>query len=214
MYQGDYLPSAPVNDEVKERNGNLPGMGGVYNYVNLHVYHYGANNPIKYVDPDGRYLINNVAARQNARDFANRPSTFSDNTDRYFGGGYVGAHVFSTEFTNANRPSPIFQGGTTRIELPNNMNQTLRVAISIKNNRNSQIQSGIKASAVEMKNGRYEVRVTVSMTGERNRTETVAFAGANEIMTDGVLDQSKIDKIANDTINIALNQRMDIQNID
>jgi hypothetical protein len=28
-------------------------MGGVFNYVNLHVYHYAGNNPVKYVDPDG-----------------------------------------------------------------------------------------------------------------------------------------------------------------
>jgi RHS repeat-associated protein len=52
----DYIPSAPVNDEVKKRNGNLPGMGGVFNYVNLHVYHYAGNNPVKYTDPDGEWL--------------------------------------------------------------------------------------------------------------------------------------------------------------
>ena len=51
---GEYVPSAPINDEAKKRNGNLPGMGGVFNYVNFHVYHYGANNPVNYVDPDGR----------------------------------------------------------------------------------------------------------------------------------------------------------------
>jgi RHS repeat-associated protein len=51
---GEYLPSAPLDDEAKKRNGNLPGMGGVFNYVNLHVYHYAGNNPVKYVDPDGR----------------------------------------------------------------------------------------------------------------------------------------------------------------
>jgi hypothetical protein len=28
-------------------------MGGVFNYVNLHVYHYAGNNPVKYLDPDG-----------------------------------------------------------------------------------------------------------------------------------------------------------------
>jgi hypothetical protein len=33
--------------------GELPGMGGVFNTVNLHVYHYAGNNPVKYVDPDG-----------------------------------------------------------------------------------------------------------------------------------------------------------------
>jgi hypothetical protein len=51
---GEYVPSAPVDDEARKRNGNLPGMGGVFNYVNLHVYHYAGNNPVKYTDPDGR----------------------------------------------------------------------------------------------------------------------------------------------------------------
>ena len=51
---GDYIPQAPTDDDARKRNGNLPGMGGVYNLVNLHVYHYAGNNPVKYVDPDGR----------------------------------------------------------------------------------------------------------------------------------------------------------------
>jgi RHS repeat-associated protein len=29
-------------------------MGGVFNYVDLHVYHYAGSNPVKYTDPDGR----------------------------------------------------------------------------------------------------------------------------------------------------------------
>jgi RHS repeat-associated protein len=48
-----YLPEAPVDDEAKKRNGNLPGMGGVFNTVNLATYHYAGNNPLKYVDPNG-----------------------------------------------------------------------------------------------------------------------------------------------------------------
>ncbi|MEL3913421.1 MAG: hypothetical protein P1P62_10260 [Treponema pedis] len=50
----DYIPKAPIDDEAKKHNENLPGMGGVYNTVNLHVYHYAGNNPVKYTDPDGR----------------------------------------------------------------------------------------------------------------------------------------------------------------
>ena len=41
MYQGDYIPLAPINDEAKKRNKNLPGMG---------------NNPVKLVDPDGKWF--------------------------------------------------------------------------------------------------------------------------------------------------------------
>ena len=50
----DYIPKAPIDDEAKKHNENLPGMGGVFNVVNLHLYHYAGNNPIKYEDPDGR----------------------------------------------------------------------------------------------------------------------------------------------------------------
>ncbi|AGT44075.1 RHS repeat domain-containing protein [Treponema pedis] len=33
--------------------GSSVGEGGIYNTVNFNVYHYGGNNPIKYVDPTG-----------------------------------------------------------------------------------------------------------------------------------------------------------------
>ena len=42
--------------EPGQKPGDLVGMGGVYNYANLAVYHYGGNNPLKYVDPTGEFV--------------------------------------------------------------------------------------------------------------------------------------------------------------
>ena len=53
----DYIPKAPIDDEAKKHNENLPGMGGVFNVVNLYLYHYAGNNPVKYTDPDGKASI-------------------------------------------------------------------------------------------------------------------------------------------------------------
>jgi len=94
---GDYFPVPPVNDKAKERNKNLPGMGGVYNPVNLNGYHYAGNNPVKYVDPDGNEIdykskIKSVAlmlhdAEYYKKDFAKHLSkkSYMKDTDN---GGY------------------------------------------------------------------------------------------------------------------------------
>jgi RHS repeat-associated protein len=49
----EYLPLMPVDEEARKHNQNLPGEGGVFNYVNLVVYHYGGNNPVLFIDPTG-----------------------------------------------------------------------------------------------------------------------------------------------------------------
>lgn len=48
-----WLSTDPALSYYIEKNYN-GSSGGIYNSVNLNLYHYGGNNPIKYVDPDGR----------------------------------------------------------------------------------------------------------------------------------------------------------------
>jgi len=40
-----------------DQNKKLPGLGGVYNAVNLNVYTYSGGNPIKFIDPNGEAKI-------------------------------------------------------------------------------------------------------------------------------------------------------------
>ena len=51
---GEYVPAAGKGN-VKDAGG-LPGMGGLYNSLNGNLYHYAGNNPVKYMDPDGKFI--------------------------------------------------------------------------------------------------------------------------------------------------------------
>ena len=35
---GEYIPKAPIDEEAKKYNQNLPGMGGVFNHINSNLY--------------------------------------------------------------------------------------------------------------------------------------------------------------------------------
>jgi len=52
---GKFLPTR-VGTEA-----GLPGLGGIYNSFNLGLYTYGHQNPVRYVDPDGRFTLVEVA---------------------------------------------------------------------------------------------------------------------------------------------------------
>jgi hypothetical protein len=65
LVEGKYFPKPNDFDTEhdfywylqQDGSKKLPGIGGVFNAVNLDVYHYAGQNPVKLVDPDGEITI-------------------------------------------------------------------------------------------------------------------------------------------------------------
>jgi RHS repeat-associated protein len=197
---GEYLPSAPVNEEARKRNGSLPGMGGVFNYVNLHVYHYGGNNPVRYVDIDGEFIINNVAEGvPSARDYLNNRSRVE-----------LGRNVMMI----GQRTPYMVIGRNHGIVLERGLNNILTRANNLRNTVGNNVQ--VIALARKIRDGIYQIdiQVNIATTDSRgninieSRSGTIAFADKTEVGEDpvtGRTTQSMVDEIANDVINTVLN---------
>jgi hypothetical protein len=122
---GEYVPQAPINDEAKRYNQNLPGMGGVFNVVNLHVYHYAGNNPVKYVDPDGNSAFH-VELFQGTSGFGHEaPQSIFGYFNKYDEWAQIIFSIHGTEFKMDNGSMRLWKGdyGKLRQYLPAEMAQ-------------------------------------------------------------------------------------------
>jgi RHS repeat-associated protein len=213
---GEYLPVAPVNDEAKKRNGNLPGMGGVFNYVNLHAYHYAGNNPVKYVDPDGEFIIYNKDRNtQDAKQYVLRSGIH--------GGRFVegGAYTF---FRFSERPRPIyFPERHEPITLENGLNDALRTVLDHYNNDEKTMYK-VEANAKPIAENVFEIVLTVTTysidsngnISANTKSGVIGFVDNEEIaIYSGRGDRQRgINRIANEIVNIVLYQRREAKIIE
>ena len=73
---GEYIPEMGKGNA--KDSGSLPGMGGVYNHINFHLYHYAGNNPVKYTDPDGRSGKLTIYSMRGDNPLSYDPVTYED----------------------------------------------------------------------------------------------------------------------------------------
>ena len=166
------------------------------------------------MDPDGKFIINNYLLNTKTFEFVIKEGKNSN----YLNGAY-----FPTVFSNANdtRPNfPIFSLMEKNIGFSNKLEAAIKKADSLKNDGDPRTDAKIKCSTSPVKNngketGVFEIKISVSTSDTyESCSGVVAYAGASEIMTGGIIDPKKVAEIANQSINTVMRWGNEKQNID
>jgi hypothetical protein len=177
---------------------------------------------VKFIDPDGNYLINNIAGNvvgndgvtYSARDYAtNIPSNWL----RPFAN--IGT-VLGKDDNGFIAPRPVSRDDIENIEFENNLNNKLRTVENINITESRTTTATVTATAKKMNNGLYQIDLTINIstidpsTGEINidtTSGTIAFASPFELLeTSFGVNKNQVNNIANQVLEITnFNARVD-----
>jgi RHS repeat-associated protein len=168
---GEYIPEAPINNKARKRNQNLPGMGGVFNTINLHIYHYAANNPLKYTDTDGKVIMIRGSTVEKAVDYLYKNSdTFRSSLNTLLERKNSLGQRLVVIFIESEAPYPGYMRTDTGV--------AERTVSTFTIDANGEIQNGSIEEGEEVQ----QVEITIDMNKIRERNLNILEVVAEEVM--------------------------------
>ena len=185
--------------------------------ANAGLFHYSGNNPVRYIDPTGNYVILNESQHERTDNFIK--SQHSDS--RYLGFGNEKSVSFGYYFSDMYGDNPqqvsslktskapsitmssVFGSMSSNTSEDVSMNGTLEQGFKFVDEYKkgkTRVSPKVSAKILGQKDGKVAIQVIINNRGKIYKG-IVAYAGLSEVQTDKEFDKTKIDKIANDSIN-------------